>query len=413
MTKIPRRTTFSRSAKTSSSIPKIMSMDDLAEYWRQMDDESTASINSRNTLEFLLSPPDTEGPEILVGSEGSAGLYARSRTTSSDSMPSLEFEVGSYSSCDTPSAPETFSYRLNLSNRKVASPPKQLGDNHPLSADNSDTDDDEDVVSVVRIPHALASRKPLPKRTTSSRFKSNLTASISALRSAARSFSNFAAASVPPENYISSGFLGPRFPNEMRPNPVSGTPTPQLRRYLNPLQHNRLSPQELHLHDSHLDHTDLVVAAASTPPQAVPPAANTTAMMIPMQTYASAHASIPDFSRPCSPARASRHREPRENPEFLRICVLEMAMRRAGKLEALSAASPEPLLHLGRKAFWLPPRQDDDGESDDEERAARDDEVLGRRIKVTAEGGCAVRERRGGLDDAERNVPRRWRALRV
>ena len=42
---------------------------------------------------------------------------------------------------------------------------------------------------------------------------------------------------------------------------------------------------------------------------------------------------------------AMRQREPRENSDFLRVVVLEMNMRREGKLE------------MGRAKIWLPPRQ--------------------------------------------------------
>jgi len=61
-----------------------------------------------------------------------------------------------------------------------------------------------------------------------------------------------------------------------------------------------------------------------------------------------------------------RQREPRENAEFLRICVLEMNMRRAGKLEpenvnvgAGAGGSGGGMMpaRTGRRAFWLPPRQ--------------------------------------------------------
>jgi len=61
-----------------------------------------------------------------------------------------------------------------------------------------------------------------------------------------------------------------------------------------------------------------------------------------------------------------RQREPRENAEFLRICVLEMNMRRAGKLEpeipgagAGAGGSGGGIMaaRTGRRAFWLPPRQ--------------------------------------------------------
>ena len=44
-------------------------------------------------------------------------------------------------------------------------------------------------------------------------------------------------------------------------------------------------------------------------------------------------------------AAGVRQREPRENSDFLRVVVLEMNMRREGKLER------------GRAKIWLPPRQ--------------------------------------------------------
>lgn len=43
-----------------------------------------------------------------------------------------------------------------------------------------------------------------------------------------------------------------------------------------------------------------------------------------------------------------RQREPRENSDFLRVVVLEMNMRRIGKLEETIG---------GRARIWLPPRQ--------------------------------------------------------
>jgi len=46
-----------------------------------------------------------------------------------------------------------------------------------------------------------------------------------------------------------------------------------------------------------------------------------------------------------------RQREPRENSDFLRVIVLEMNMRRKGKLDAKS---------LGRARVWLPPRKGGD-----------------------------------------------------
>lgn len=52
---------------------------------------------------------------------------------------------------------------------------------------------------------------------------------------------------------------------------------------------------------------------------------------------------------------AVRQREPRENSDFLRVIVLEMNMRRGGKLDAKAQ---------GRARIWLPPRKG--GRDDDE-----------------------------------------------
>lgn len=66
-----------------------------------------------------------------------------------------------------------------------------------------------------------------------------------------------------------------------------------------------------------------------------------------------------------------RQREPRENSDFLRVIVLEMNMRKVGKL---SDASP------GRARLWLPARQT---------------------------GKTAVEEGEGGKDE-RKGTPQRW-----
>lgn len=49
-----------------------------------------------------------------------------------------------------------------------------------------------------------------------------------------------------------------------------------------------------------------------------------------------------------------RQREVRENGDFLRVVVLEMNMRREGKLEEVGAAGG---VCGGKARFWLPPRE--------------------------------------------------------
>jgi hypothetical protein len=77
------------------------------------------------------------------------------------------------------------------------------------------------------------------------------------------------------------------------------------------------------------------------------------------------------------PISSQRQREPRENNEFLRICVLEMNMRRAGKIEDDGPKS-------GRKAFWLPPRVGGGGVDVIDGAVKRRREPPGRWVGVTA-----------------------------
>jgi len=74
-----------------------------------------------------------------------------------------------------------------------------------------------------------------------------------------------------------------------------------------------------------------------------PKATNTLTSSKPVSTSPPAAAALCQVDEGMSRPR----REPRENCDFLRVCVLEMRMRRAGKLEAGVA---------GRARFWLPPR---------------------------------------------------------
>ncbi|KKY13903.1 hypothetical protein UCDDS831_g08583 [Diplodia seriata] len=170
----------------------------------------------------------------------------------------------------------------------------------------------------------------------------------SALKSAAKSFSNFTAPSVPPEDLLTRSLLSPRFASEMRPKNFQGTPDPALRRYLNPSTSNRaLSPTELsqQLHEALL-HGQPVDDPGDGP-------------MIQMQTYERRSRSqsrgkrrttdpASEAGRALSPQPAVRQREPRENSDFLRVIVLEMNMRREGKLDARA---------MGKARIWLPPRK--------------------------------------------------------
>ncbi|PSN66309.1 hypothetical protein BS50DRAFT_495518 [Corynespora cassiicola Philippines] len=344
VTEIPKMPPRRRSRK-SSAMDRSISMDELIQEWRQDDTEiSPSAVGS--PLDLLLGRVDESEDEYgSLQSMEQEKYSVASRSISSESLstipPSLDMDTPSISSnWDNLSTPDSFG-RRSVSERReriVQSPPKEdcILD-HPLL--HYSPEDCEEIASM-DIPDIVTS-PPAPTDRFKS-FKSNLTASLQALKSAAKSFSNFTAPSVPPDDLLTRSLLSPRFTSEMRPKQLQGLPSPALRRYLNP-QPAPISPTELsmHLHDA------LMLDADS----------DTAAPMIQMQTYerrgrSSSRRKRPEpFSeggRSLSPSPSVRQREPRENSDFLRVIVLEMNMRRVGKLDAKA---------VGRARIWLPPRK--------------------------------------------------------
>ncbi|KAF2809236.1 uncharacterized protein BDZ99DRAFT_389709 [Mytilinidion resinicola] len=341
VTAIPPRPTRRRKNPTSD---RRISIDELIQEWRQEDVGSgSSSVNSY--LDLLLEQPD-EREEDEPGSLGSPEQdkdFMSSRSVSSESIPSvpsLEGDEQSVASSWNSAATPNFSVRKPGAERKekyIQSPPtEECVLDHPLLHFSSDEYEETDITTTSVSPESQ------PSTLRFKTFKSNLTASLQALKSAAKSFSNFTAPSVPPDDLLTRSLLSPRFTSEMRPKPLQGLPTPALRRYLNP-QPTSISPTELSMqfHDG-LDTYD----ADSLPP------------MIQMQTYdrrsrsssrkrRGSTGSLPEERTPL-PTPAVRQREPRENGDFLRVIVLEMNMRRGGKLDAKAA---------GRARVWLPPRK--------------------------------------------------------
>ncbi|KAH8722405.1 hypothetical protein GQ44DRAFT_711773 [Phaeosphaeriaceae sp. PMI808] len=272
-------------------------------------------------------------------------LFSTSRSISSESLatlpPSLDYNDPSFSShWDNLSTPDSIS-RKSLPERKervVSSPSKEdcILD-HPLL--HFAADECDDILSA-DVTNTIDSLPATTERFKS--FKSNLTASLQALRSAAKSFSNFTAPSVPPDDFLTRSLLSPKFTSEMRPKHLEGLPSPALRRYLNP-HPAPTSPTELsmQLHDSFMIDAD----------------ADSNAPMIQMQTYdrrgrpksrrRNSDSSL-EAAKALSFPPAVRQREPRENSDFLRVIVLEMNMRRVGKLDAKA---------VGKARIWLPPRK--------------------------------------------------------
>lgn len=313
------------------------------------------SSSCPQTWGLLLSPPSEDEVESeSVGSDTTVGPFSSVRSMSTESMPSLEGDdEESLCSSSNPATPSL--YGANRNGRKSSlstSKGEDCARDHPLLP--------APAIPVNPIPeNAELEFGPTELQPTASKpkfsFKSNLTASFRAVRSAARSFSNFA---VPPSNLhrddlLSESLLSLSLPYafERRPLPSETPPNPALRRYLNPVH---LSPIELHFHG---DSANQVAVKTS----------------IQLQSYQrgtrlSEHASAPpvflsdrksqqhslgkdalntEDAFTTSPL-APRQREPRENADFLRMIVLEMNMRKNGKL-----ARTDP----GRARLWLPARQ--------------------------------------------------------
>lgn len=338
-----------RRQRKQLTMDRRISMDELIQEWKQDDSDVPPSLVG-SPLDVLLGRVDESEDEYgsLLSIEQEKGSILTSRSISSESIatmpPSLDFDDPSFISShwDNLSTPESIS-RKSLTERRervVSSPPKEdCVLDHPLlhfGAEESEEIINTDIAELVTAMPASNERFKS--------FKSNLTASIQALKSAAKNFSNFTAPSVPPDDLLTRSLLSPRYTSEMRPKLLEGLPSPELRRYLNP-QPAPISPTELsmHLHDSLTLDVD----------------ADTQAPMIQMQTYERrgraqknrrSRSSDPfsEAGRAASDEPTVRQREPRENSDFLRVIVLEMNMRRVGKLDSKA---------VGKARIWLPPRK--------------------------------------------------------
>ncbi len=300
------------------------------------------SSSSPHSWGMLLSPPeDIKEESGSFESDTTLGPVSSLRSMSTESMPSLDTDTESLSSASNPATPG-----LAMSNRRQKSIATSIGEgcglDHPLlpQTKGMSLEDDDEERPVTLSPPLSAAAK------ARSSFKSNLTASFRKIRSAAQSFSNFATPPNHREDFLSRSLFAPQYVDEKRPEPSADLPDPALRRYLNPVN---FSPSEFHYHSENQSSQGM--------------RRNCTAS-IQLQTYRRKHSitdkatSPPIFSSSQQKAidavdglpQAShpRQREPRENSAFLRVIVLEMNMRKVGKL-----TSDDP----GRARLWLPARQ--------------------------------------------------------
>nr|POF14314.1 hypothetical protein CFP56_03338 [Quercus suber] len=356
VTAIPPRRTGSLRRKSSTATR--ISIDELVNEWKS-DDALTASCSSSPALGVLLEdiPDMSQDPSPEMGSMTDDG-YMNARSVSCDSMPSLDLDSKSVLSLGSPSTPGSLRSRQSSSNlrkEKSRSLPVVALD-HPLSPPSKEDQREEDGLLLYQRSGKTA--PPKPKFS----FKSNLTTSLQALRHAAlSSISSFTLSSMtaPAQRSASSPFtdemlwahpyIFPRMTSELRPV-LDGTPSEAQRRYLNPTPltfEEQEAPYQQALHAPFLSEP----VAVETP-------------TIPLQTYNRgkrkpvgprrrvAPAADPQSEAGRALAAAAntaaagvRQREVRENSDFLRVVVLEMNMRRVGKLET------------GKARIWLPPRQ--------------------------------------------------------
>ncbi|KEY69035.1 hypothetical protein S7711_03334 [Stachybotrys chartarum IBT 7711] len=379
VTDIPRPRRSHRRKRQQEGV--VLTLDDIINGSHISEKELSLSL-TRGPLDVLLTPPE-DFDDIFSITDSNVGSVLSTRTGSADSMAMLghSFATDLVSSIDAPCSPasSTTSRRsrrraspMRRSLEPVRSPPDAI-EEHPLATDGmllDETEDDYDSLAdesfedhferlpeSVEQPQAVSSFKPL--RTAF--FKSNLTASLRALRSAAKSFSTINFSSIPTDDFLTRSILtmDPKVPytDERRPPVSEEMPSAELRRYLNPTSSN------------HENQT------------ATSSAANTFSASIQMQTYKVQRSrSAPPSSRsphvisrsqsstpppPPPPSQSAqerqaalettvllvpgmRQREMRENPDFIRIAVMEMAMRRQGKLDDQSP---------GRARWALPPRK--------------------------------------------------------
>ncbi|KAI4596606.1 hypothetical protein KJ359_005362 [Pestalotiopsis sp. 9143b] len=309
---------------------------------------SLASSLGRNPMDVLMSPPDEVLEEDASINSDSCFTSALSTMPGSlDSLPSLGDSFGTtLPSVDSPVTPPR-GRRFRQPRRSlepVSSPPGEK-EEHPLWV-NPEIDE---VEFEVFPPSPVEADKEsdtvfLPLKTA---FKSNLTASLRALRSAARSLSSFTASSVPAEDLLTRSILtmDPRVPftDERRPPVLEEEPSEAMRRYLNPTDNARLDTRSTSTPNSR-SFTASIQMQTYKVQRSRKPAAATANRTIAPPPPASPRAAPAPVSFPPGP----RQREIRENSDFIRIAVLEHLMRKRGKFDTTQE---------GHARWLLPPRK--------------------------------------------------------
>lgn len=322
---------------------KELSQEFSEEFGRDIGDLSPASYN-RSPLEVLLSPPDEfDEDEASINSDGAFTSAFSTRAASFDSIPSLGDSIGTsiVTSIDSPITPRGRRIRPpRRSLEPVSSPPGQCLE-HPLSTKGDLEVDQLDFRVFDQKSGSGEQKRATGLMPFKSAFKSNLTASLRALRSAARSLSSFTASSIPPDDFLTRSILtiDPRVPftDERMPPALGEEPSEAMRRYLNPTSSSRA---ESRVRSSVRSYTASIQMQTYKIQRSRSSPASSRAST---QTGNSSKSSNVD-AFPSGP----RQREMRENSDFIRIAVLEHLMRKRGKLDDQRE---------GHARWLLPPRK--------------------------------------------------------
>jgi hypothetical protein len=313
-----------------------------------VSEKEYGSFLGRSPLDFLLCPPD-EIEDDVAGSETGQESIMSGRTISSESMPSLD---GDYASDASPSlnsyiTPSPRSRRvLPLRRARTLSLQDSSTEDHPLLSPAFNVEELDFRVfqrEQDKVEEAPNTDNVNPRK---SAFKSNLTASLRALRSAAKSFSSLKAPPITPDDFLTRSIItidpGVPFTDERMPPRLEDTPTPALRRYLNPTTN---APIEAHVPPSLAQTTPASKCTASIQMETykVSRSAKGTSPSVISRRTQSTEEALAEVVGP-----VARQREMRENSDFIRIAVMEMAMRKKGKLD-----DNKP----GRAKWALPPRK--------------------------------------------------------
>jgi len=330
---------FSKNAGRRKSGGQRLTVDAVLQHTTVTEKEfSTALRRSSGYMDILLSPPDELEEDDTMHSDAGGESLLSSRTMSTESMPSLDgASLGDASpsfrsSLATPSlrGRKSLPTRSWLSLTSVAARNDAL--DHPLSSPELDmegfTFKSSETASLADTSSDTSEVLVLPRRG----FKSNITASLRAItmaaRSSARSISSFTAPPIMPDDFLHRSIINEPntipFTDDRMPPKLLDIPTPELRRYLNPITN---APIQSHVPSSKIQLDGKRVIASMQ-----------------LRTYrlnraspSQNHSVISLRTKPAPPELESlfpvvQERGYRDNSDFERRLCFDKLMRRAGKL---------------------------------------------------------------------------------